>query len=86
MTLEDEWPLEPPCTQAQEVSQADVGDCHTPLEPKRSVELTLEAQHTVTDLFCVMTYMRQLAYIEVFSRVDVATLVEIHSYVMLGQD
>ena len=49
MTLEDQHPLEPPCSQAQEVSQADFGDCHTPLEPKRSVELTLEAQHTITE-------------------------------------
>ena len=73
MTLEDQRPLEPPCTQAQEVSQADVGDCHIPLEPKSSVELTLEAQHPITDLFRLMTYMRQLACIKVFSRVDVAT-------------
>ena len=49
MTLEDQRPLEQPCIQAQEVSQADVGDCPTSLEPKRSVESTLEAQHTITE-------------------------------------
>ena len=49
MTLEDQYLLEQACTQAQEVIEADIGDCPTPLEPKRSVQLTLEAQHTITE-------------------------------------
>ena len=74
MTLEGQRSLEQPCTQAQEVSQADVEDCPTLLEPKKSVELMLQALNTPSqNPFCLMTYMRQLACVEDVSCVDVAT-------------
>ena len=65
VTLEDQRLLELPFTSAQEVSQADIGDCPTPLEPKMSVESTHHHR--------IHSYTRQLACTEDVSHIDVAT-------------